>query len=279
VPRKKPSTAASRSTARGSFEYGYDKDNMKPSWIKDCFGNITRYKYDPQGRVVMIEDALGFKHKFGYTYEGFLEWHEKPNGHFTRYLYNASTGKPSQVFYNTTRDSSGSFRGGHFITYKYDELGALIECKSSHGRPTVYEYDKGHLVKETSPCGYVTTRLWDEKSRLKKITDSSGFYTEYSYDTFDRLITEKTPAGTSHWAYDACGRVMTAIDPRGHTTSYTYNKHGSLSSVKDALGNTTTYSYDNLNRLKEIVYAGGVSRKLSYDAMGACTQETYDKAM
>lgn len=268
------------SSSSGTIEYGYEsKENIYPSWIKDSLGNVTRYQYDEGGNVVMVKDALGFENRFGYTPEGLLEWHEKPNGHFTHYMYNRAKGTVSQVHYNTTRGDDGGFGGGCFMAYKYDRQGHLIEVQSSQGKPTSYEYDKGRLVKETSPCGYVTTRLWDDKSRLKKVSDSSGFYTEYTYDDFDQVVAAKTPSGISYWTYDICGRVTSITDPLGHVTLYTYDNLGNLSSVKDALGNTTTYCYDKLNRLQEIVYKGGISRKLAYDAMGACTQEIYDKAI
>jgi len=73
---------------------------------------------------------------------------------------------------------------------------------------------------------------------------------------------------TTHWEYDALGRVTKRTLPLGQSETMTYDPVGNMLTHTDFKGQTTTYVYNNMNRRTQAIYADGRIEQWSYDANG-----------
>lgn len=84
------------------------------------------------------------------------------------------------------------------------------------------------------------------------------------------------------WTYDGDGRMRTAVDPLGNTTTYTYHAtttadyvRGDLASTTDASGARTQYTrYDRTGRVLRSIDPNGVITDYTYDARQRLTSVT-----
>lgn len=224
--------------------YIYDELNRLVT-IKDTDGNIIRrFVYDSGGRVIKEIDAKG-------------------------YLSGAN-------------DSS---RYG--TIYKYNLIGWLKEkrepLKDESGtiyyRVTKYEYDKmGKQVKVKKTPEYVTETgeptLWnsisytyDGNGRVKTVSDTSGGYMEYEYDSIGNVIKKKIKINDSKYYtvgyhYDSNGRqdrqwieidgsdILNGGSGKVNAeTFYEYDKNGNVTKIISPEGYETIFEYDDAGRL------------------------------
>jgi YD repeat-containing protein len=154
----------------------------------------------------------------------------------------------------------------------------------------------GQLKKVTNALGHITTYdLYDANGRLLQMTDPDGLRTSYTYDERGRVrfITQTPPTGTARvteYRYTAFGEVAQAIYPDGVTLTYIYDAAHDLKIVTDNLGNRIEYKYDlKGNRIQDYIYDpnGTFVRQLdrSHDrrnrlaavnAAGSLTQTIFD---
>ncbi|WP_375387335.1 RHS repeat-associated core domain-containing protein [uncultured Amnibacterium sp.] len=126
-----------------------------------------------------------------------------------------------------------------------------------------------------------------------KLPGNSGDSTDYSYDSNHQVSAidpvSGSSLGTKHFTYDVYGRLKTASDGAGRTSSYTYDDDDRLltTAFSDSTA-TVTSTYDNAGNLTKQVSGGGTVRN-TYDAFnrllstsntagGGTISYTYDKA-
>ena len=74
--------------------------------------------------------------------------------------------------------------------------------------------------------------------------------------------------GTSHFTYDADGRITGFTDPEGFTFSYTYDAAGNVTQVTYPDATAVTYGYDAANRLVTVTDPQGEQATWTYDEAG-----------
>merc|ERR1719334_2193224 len=100
-------------------------------------------------------------------------------------------------------------------------------------------------------------------------------WSKYSFDDLNRLISVKTPKGTTGgeilttYAYD--GLDMTEVDGLGNSKVTTKDILGRIVSVTDAVGGKSRYKYDPVGNLVEIINPSGHKIITTYDLMGRKT--------
>jgi YD repeat-containing protein len=253
----------------------------------DADGNVSKYSYDIDGRVLEMSDGKGsqiYVHdattgmltelldsaagKFTATYdvEGKPLTQSYPNGMTASYLYNA-VGQATQVEYVKTTHCSSSctWFSDAIIPSIYGETRSQASTLSSES----YTYDAiGRLSKaQETPAGKgCTTRVYayDEESNRTGLT-TSGLGTEgkcseegatserHIYDEADRLI----DPGTS---YDTLGNAtsLPAVDAGGHEMVDTYYVDNQVR-TQTQNEETVAYSYDPAGRTREAVSTGKTS--------------------
>jgi len=154
----------------------------------------------------------------------------------------------------------------YLTTYSYNAFGLLDEetqyatrgtlpSPSSKDRKVTFLYDvKGQLIKKT----------------LKDVTVSRLTGKGTQYETITRDL-------TSHYGYDAMGKMVSTTDPEGHTAYSYFNAQGQLIAkvgMETQAGRAaTTYSYDALGQLVQShQWANGA--QLSEDAQFTLNKES-----
>jgi YD repeat-containing protein len=223
--------------------------------MTDFNGEITRYVYDAQNRLVLKDFEDDADVSYTYTLNG-------------------------QV--NTITDGRG------VTTYGYDERDRLSSQKDPTGPYTSdsysleYTYDlAGNRTSVETPSGTVSY-TFDERNRLQTVTDSDQRQTTYFYDTVNNLIRTTLPNGVEEIReYNSVNQLEfmknIKIDPISNQqtilTSYDYvlDAMGHRLSVTDHTGRKVDYDYDNLYRLEqEKIIENNTTRTIdfSYDNVG-----------
>ena len=298
-----------------TIQFSYDADGNLQS-VTDAANAVTGYTYDADGNLLTSADPDGNsvvrtygaknqllteKHtgagiigspnntpaRFAYDASNRLRYQISAEGHVTEYRYNSSgqvqtvvkypehsypagAGAPTETAMNTWRDAITDKRSVQITAYLYDGRGNQLQA-TQYGSATT--------------AGAGTT------------TDGS-IHTYSTYDQTGSLLNRHTGSQNSEtFVHDGLGRVVSAVDISGGTTSFvfndaamqtvvtlasglvqtsTYNKVGELvafaesatpSPLATALG-TATYRYDTLGRLRWQSDATGRKSYFLYDAVG-----------
>ena len=87
----------------------------------------------------------------------------------------------------------------------------------------------GNVTSITDPYGYVTTKKYDDASRLIEVDAPS--VSAYAN------IGGVAGVGVTKMAYDVNGNVLTTTDANSHTTTNTYDEINRMTGTVDAEGN------------------------------------------
>ena len=198
--------------------------------------------------------------------------------------------------------------GGGTTSFGYDIFGRRISLNDPCDglRTTTYDdYSDGtSRIVETNTKGSVTT-YHDKYGRItrRESSGAGGFNTVYSYDAYNRLVSEISSNGTGKvLQYDSLDRIVsirdTVPDGKWLLRSYTYGPGGRIATVaytsQNGYINTETYAYANghntgitldnsltalalvseneLGLITEII-TGNISREYGYTSTGFPTSQ------
>jgi RHS repeat-associated protein len=241
----------------GKTQYGYDDFN-RPSQVTTFNNKKLSYEYDNWNQIKRILFPDGYKLQYGRDLAG----------NITR----LSDGD-AVVNYEYHVDSNQVIRklpNGISTIYQYSALGQLASIRHllRDDQPLCaysYEYDsEGHISKlaETTTRGTeITNYEYDLLGRVAKVTQPDGSTVTYEYDSMGNRTSETGSNGTTHYQYDAQGKLVEAGEMR-----FAYDNVGNLVSKKDKT-RSITYRYDDENRLLE-VNSGKNKIQYSYDGEG-----------
>jgi RHS repeat-associated protein len=223
--------------------YTYDASNRLAAAI-GALGQTTAYAYDLNSNLLSVTDPL--KHVTGYRYDALNRL--------------AQTINPA----------------GGLTDYHYDALDHLISVIDPRDLTTSYTWnglDDQTGVK--SPDTGATARAFDAAGNAVTSVDARGLTTSYKYDALSRLIQAVyAGGGTVAWGYDqgtyGIGHLTSMTDFSG-STKWAYDQHGRVISKPQTIGAktyTTSMDYDTVGRLADIAYPSGAVVVPSYDAAG-----------
>jgi RHS repeat-associated protein len=190
-------------------------------------------------------------------------------------------------------------RSGQWLTFEYDDEGALIEIVHSAGyhlkttteggRITAlrlvsaedielvrFGYDAGgHLSTVTKSSGLATRFTNDTLGRITAWTDTNNSSYHYAYDDEDRCTAQGGEKGHLRYTYTygdpdpiSGNRIVTAVDSLGHSTRYEINSDLQVAAVTAPDGATTYTTYDQSNRPLTVTDPLGRTRSYTYDEVG-----------
>lgn len=292
-----------------------DSSHTTRTIVTDPRGKQTTYCSDADRQVKLVRNALGQVSDSKYT----------PNGDRFEMTDLVGTGQPPRttLSYATNNNLTGGQLGaGESFSQRFCGDAAEPSCAAlgfataayaptrfvdTEGADTLFGYDgKGNVtdVKDAATPRNKSTLTYNGDGTLATATDGRGKQTAFTYFTTPanqagnlKQITPPVtsgpdaPLGSTHFTYDALGRLSTMTDGRGKVTSYTYDKLDRLKTVTngpgtftftyDGNGNltqraatgsgsgtaygTTSYAYDKLNRRTSEVFPGGGSNAYTYD--------------
>ncbi|TCL65253.1 YD repeat-containing protein, partial [Hydrogenispora ethanolica] len=265
-------------------EIGYDKLLTKATINHDPVHNTdqlnqTHYQYDARGNLLRERNAYNGSYlESSFTYDSYGNILSKTdaNGNALYFEYRADAPYNS-AFLTAVKKADGSA----IATYDYDvNIGKPTRVTDPKGNLFLYTYDTlGRLTSET----------------LDNADPKIGITRQITYDDANSTVSLKYGNIAAGWQegrilYDPlCGkprRIQRKLNGNWVTLKeLSYDSAGRLISAKDNLGHTTSYNYDELDRLIKTTLPDGTfttsnwnDRTLTViDAKGNQRVQTYDR--
>jgi RHS repeat-associated protein len=290
-------------------------DTVTGPWSPTNAGDmleVKAYEYDNGGigdsHLTSITDALGRQTVLTYDFRGRLiettlpdpdgedEEYESPH-YFTEYdnlgrvkrevdAMENETAYDYDVENRTTTTTYPDPGSGSPVTVQvFDARGMLISSTDPKERTTTYDYDRlGRLSKVTQPDpnpedynpAPATEYTYDGVGNLRFVTGPIyGQQTERTYDNANRLTEVLEPNGTTLYAYDDAGRLLSLTDPDLNVTTWQYDALGRVTSETNELEDTRSFQYDRAGRVTESVDRLGRMIQNDYNFFDQVTEERW----
>jgi RHS repeat-associated protein len=252
-----------------------------PATVTDAAGGVTTYTYNIYGRPLTRTDpdpdGTGPKAApvTGFAYDRDLELLDTtdPLGAHTKATYDTL----GRQITSTQTDHIGSTVVNFTTTYGYD--------------------DAGNRITTTTPLNHTTTTTtFNTAGEPTKVKDSTGRFTQTSYDLAGRVVATVNGQGSFYanpvatTSYDLAGRatatsVCSADSSTGvcaavlGTATTTFNGSGQRTQTMSAFGRPTYYGYDTGGQLTTVTQrvdpansATAITVNLGYDSDGNNTR-------
>jgi RHS repeat-associated protein len=181
----------------------------------------------------------------------------------------------------TTVDLSGAKTSitdnGGTLEYKYYSSGAIKEVKQG-SNSTLFEYDlHGNKTKMTDPNAGISEYTYNKFNQLKTQKDAKNNLHTFNYDVKGKLINKVTPSGTISYTYYNTGNnknlPFEVISPAGKKSIY-YNNNRQIIKEEDLIDGqllSTLTNYDTKGNISELTYPSGFGVKYIYNNEGYLT--------
>lgn len=289
-------------------ELGYQNKQLTSIVTKDSrtTENITeKLTYNSLGQIASYLDGKGNETKFLYD-ENELKVFDKQEKDAeisvsTTYHYNQAkneyiitdTDDNETVYKRDTKNGTyavSEIRNSDETTssFVFDEQFNVLQSVDENDIKNSYTYDsKGNVLTEIYPNGK-TMYEFDEKNRLKNITNPDGVKTIYRYDG-ENLASIQNVDETITYKHDSFGRETKVVFPNQTTLETNYDDTGNTINVKEGNGKSTKSTYDQYGNIMVKEIDGERSVTYEYDPLypnvitsikdgnGKITRYKYDK--
>ena len=260
--------------------YSYDSEGNLVV-VADADGNLTRYAYDDEHRLTRLEYPNGIVFNFRYdAADRCVEtWGAYPDGN------DAALAPEAQAVLTDGTRAKGIYHCKlDYADADYSEVIDTVRLRRFFSGPN------GHLAKAVDARGGVTTREFDDRSRVVSVTDPTDATWQYAYDDLDLVVRETDPEGsTVSIARDGAGRETSIVDAEGGvvqvwrdpygepagiqlqngaTQQYVIGPYGRITSSIDERGARHLYEYDGHANLVAYTRPSGAREEFSYDYWG-----------
>lgn len=294
--------------------FSYQDDGLLSSvsetigWDTTAVTRSTSYAYDGAGRLKTLDlPTVGSSspqlHRL-YDSFGNLQYDVDQLGNVTEYQYD-KLHRLTKVVQEDPDAASGRYSGGVVsaatgthpeTTYRYDAASQLLDVTDPVGRKSSYKYDDlGRVTEAWSPdvttlgrgvhdVGFDTTNTpvtkyaYDAEGNVLTTRDAGDEGSDYAYDALDRLISETvtdTTGGSTTYAYDRVGNLLSLTDPVQNTTTWAYDELDRVTSETNQLGHSRTFAYDTASRLTSKLDRNGRRTDYAYDAADRLVSEQW----
>ena len=185
---------------------------------------VTGYNYDDDGTLASMTDPYG--REFSFNSVSGKSRTDYPNNTFTERTFD-QYGRLSAIIHKRT--NNGAFP---------DEYGSETTLES-------FAYD------------------YDDNGNITRITYANGEYTDYTYDSLNRLTKEEKKTASEETIY----KIEYKFDDN-------QAKNGNIHQVTVNNTDTTTFTYDEMNQLTAITHPDSSIETLTYDDNGNLVQTT-----
>ncbi|OOR21504.1 DNRLRE domain-containing protein [Bacillus cereus] len=248
----------------------FRNNNKGKVWFDDVRlleGNVlVKNEYDKDSNVTATYDEEGNKNTFTYDTSGNKTSETDEKGNTKAYDYS----KDNQL-------KKVTLKNGTSVGYSYDHNGNTTEKSVMFGGKTQthkYEYDVDN--KNTLFMDALNRRIeheYDANANKTKTKMPSGATIEWSYDTADRMVSEKRNGKDAFtFERDANGQETKVKDHvNGMERGKTYDTADRITSMTDSRGGKVDWAYHDKTNSKseklreQALTHGGYSNKVSYD--------------
>jgi RHS repeat-associated protein len=171
--------------------------------------------------------------------------------------------------FGLTKDT---YPDSEFELYTYDDAGNVVAFTDCMGNTTSYTYDDIYRISQITYADQsVVSYSYDLNSNRIRMDDDApgtGDYVTYTYDQWNRLVTE-----TRH------------ISQESYAVSYEYDVSNNVTEITYPDSMEIVYEYDDLNRMREIKrYVDGQNDEIlfsnpQYDVESLMTQFEYGNGL
>lgn len=249
----------------------------------------TKYDYDAFGNITKIYSPKEFKEGIGeYTVSKRYDYLNRLIEE--SFIYNEQTKSRSYKYDDVGNLIEETDPKGNAKHYVYDEMNRVVLAIDQLNNTINYKYDKlGNKIEIINSKNQKMIYEYDDLGRLCKTKNNRGEVIEQNiYDENSNLIkkidakgylsgTDNNTRYGIEYIYNINNRLIKTIDPMAkeknkYSYEYKYNQFGELTEEIDALGNIKKYSYDNLGRLSGITDANSITVSYIYDKKGNRTR-------
>jgi RHS repeat-associated protein len=236
-------------------EIVYDEEK-RPICVRQTIDGVTfriDYEYDAAGRCVGIRPP-GSTQWLRYDYD---EKNQSLHIH-------AENGQS----YVTLSTDEVRFANGVREYRHLDREGKIDQIIASNADDRLV-MDLRYCFNEQWQIAQINERrfVYDVEGRLAECFDESGNHTRYIYDAYGNRLTEESPFGAVHYAYDECERLLRITLPDAWSIDYLYDRDGNRTGRQNGQ-HCSEYRYDAEGRLTEVWKAGSRVAQYAYDALG-----------
>lgn len=218
-----------------------------------------------------------------------------------------SLGRATEVTYNEfNKPLTAKDAAGNITTNTYDAQGNLATTTNVLGETTSFTYNAdGTVASATNAAGNEVGAIASEhtslfgynaKGLLTTTTNALGNTSLNTYDALGRIVENISPRGMeananqndfkNTVAYNSLNLPASTKDPLQNETSLTYDAMGNVLTSEDALGNVSSYTYDVMGNV--LTKTNALQQTVSYhydnmnrvdsitDANGKTSTITYD---
>jgi RHS repeat-associated protein len=247
-----------------SVSYAYDDANNKVTFTNGR-GYERIYWYDWLSHLVRVDEEYdtGVYATTTYQYDevGHLLSFTDAENHTTSFMYESFFGL-----------AKATYPDSEFELYTYDDAGNMVAFTDCMGNTTSYTYDDIYRISQITYADHsVVSYTYDLNSNRIRMDDDApgtGDYVAYTYDQWNRLVTE-----TRH------------ISLESYAVSYEYDVGNNVTEITYPDSMEIVYEYDDLNRMREIKrYVDGQNDEIlfsnpQYDAESLLTQFEYGNGL
>lgn len=241
----------------------------------------TSYEYDSYGRVITESQQKGtinLTTRRSYDNRGrvWKEWNNMSEVTFT-YGPLCVTSTDGEKTCVKTFDRWGNVKRVKDnlcqIDYTYNSMGLPCVISVDDGTSVKLGYDKaGNRIFMNDPDAGVTTAEYSADGKLLHAVDARGIVTDYSYDSFGRLVAQKAGDITTTYEYgDGAEKMLLKRKSQGDKIElYSYDEFGRIILDKRICGSSDEFEYqfeyDKYGRMVKKTYPGNLSVTYSYDS-------------
>lgn len=247
---------------------------------RDINNNSTINDYDSFGNI--IKTILPSKEvvNFSYSYDNNFASKSGINNFCYQIETNSNLSKPIRSFYDKKGREIGSISYGidttAYANVRDEVTGGLkkeLNDEEYIARLIVnrIRYDNnGNILTVQKP--QYNQFLFGSEDKIISVTPekSDSYFTSYSYDQFNRLISSKLPDGNKlHTQYYVDHKIE--FDPKGNKKITYFNELGEISKTEDQYGKFVKFEYDLWGNVTSIRSDNSVVNT-KYDHLGRKTQ-------
>jgi len=217
--------------------------NLKTTYSYDLNGNLiskeergieTQYTYDILNRLISIERKGGDEsQRFTFSYDNSSNLISiiYPKGNSDRFSYDSRNLLISKNLGEITK-----------IDYKYDSNGNIFQLIDGESNTYTYLYD-GHDRLKTilDPIGRRLEYLYDKNSNIESIIAKGAkgeiVQMQISYDSLDRMKSQKIGSIQNQFDYDKSSRLISFQNPNGNRWRYIRTGSGLVKEIVDPVEN------------------------------------------
>lgn len=247
-------------------------DQWKASMV-DPLGKVKDIQKDAFGRVISVTDHIGtslVSYIYQYNNLGKITKISEPGGALRTITYDGLGERLNAEDLHYPDDISFGV-----WDYGYDDSGNLISRRDPKGQVVAYSYDNLNRILSEDYAGKVgieTSYSYDTCpggiGKLCAAVSLGGVATSYAYNPLGLVAKEikklsDSSLYTTEFSYDRQGNITSLTYPDRSIVTYVYNKAGLL----DAVGSyVTNIDYSPLGQISHINYGNTASTTNEYDA-------------